>query len=183
MTKPLSEMSLELWQLFLINLVPHSPLWKEQYAREAKRIQSFLPDSTIAAISHIGSTAIESIWAKPIVDILLEVSDDVSKDEIGAVLVKNGYTQMSAEKMSFNKGYTPTGFAEEVFHLHLRSKGDDDEVYFRDYLNAHPDIAKEYEALKLALWKRHEHDRDKYTDEKSDFVQRIVEKAKKEAQT
>lgn len=170
----------ELWQLFPIKLVPHDSRWKEQYTREVERIKSFLPAGAMAEISHIGSTAIESIYAKPIIDILLEVLDDENKDEIGAILVKNGYTQMSTEKMSFNMGYTPNGFSKEVFHLHLRSKGDNDEIYFRNYLNIHSDTAKEYEALKLVLWKQYEYDRNKYTKEKSDFVQRIVEKAKKD---
>ena len=71
---------------------------------------------------------------------------------------------------SFNKGYTENGFAEKVFHLHLRYIGDNDEIYFRDYLITHPDIAKEYETLKLKLWKRFEHNRDGYTESKSEFI-------------
>ena len=66
--------------------------------------------------------------------------------------------------MSFNKGYTEEGFAEKVFHLHLRYFGDNDELYFRDYLNERPDIAEKYEQLKLSLWKKYEHDRDGYTE-------------------
>ena len=73
-------------------------------------------------------------------------------------------------KISFNKGYTINGFAERVFHLHLRYYGDHDELYFLAYLKAHPDVAKEYEALKLRLWKTFAHDRDRYTAEKSEFV-------------
>ncbi|MDE6452911.1 MAG: GrpB family protein, partial [Muribaculaceae bacterium] len=42
--------------------------------------------------------------------------------------------------------------------------------YFRDYLNTHSDVAKDYEKLKLSLWKSFEHDRDGYTNAKSDFI-------------
>ncbi len=72
-------------------------------------------------------------------------------------------------RASFNKGYTLDGFAEKVFHLHLRYSEDNDELYFRDYLIENPDIAKEYEKLKLGLWKKYEHDRDAYTEAKTDM--------------
>ena len=81
-------------------------------------------------------------------------------------------------RISLNKGYTENGFAEKVFHFHIRLYGDTDEIYFRDYLNTHPDIAKEYEKLKLRLWKEYEHNRDAYTDEKTDFVKRYTSLAK-----
>ena len=80
--------------------------------------------------------------------------------------------------MSFNKGYTEQGFAERVFHLHLRYVGDCDELYFRDYLKENPDIAKAYEGLKLGLWKEYEHDRDGYTNAKTEFIQTYTNQAK-----
>ncbi len=86
----------------------------------------------------------------------------------------------SAGRLSFNKGYTENGFAERVFHLHLRKASDNDELYFRDYLNAHPDVMKEYEKLKLSLWKQYEHNRDGYTERKTDFVKEYTQKAKEE---
>lgn len=77
-------------------------------------------------------------------------------------------------RLSFNKGYTEKDFAEKVFHLHLCREGDNDELYFRDYLNQYPDTAKEYEKLKLGLWKQYEHNRDSYTDAKTDFVKKYT---------
>ena len=82
--------------------------------------------------------------------------------------------------MSFNKGYTEAGFAKKVFHLHLRYQGDHDELYFRDYLREHPEVAKDYEGLKLALWKAYEHNRDAYTDAKTDFIRKYTQQAKKD---
>ena len=96
------------------------------------------------------------------------------------LLLQNGYLCMSEQRdrLSFNRGYTSEGFAEKVFHLHLRYRGDNDELYFRDYLNDHPALAKQYEALKLSLWKPFEHDRDGYTAAKTDFVTEQTAKAK-----
>ena len=84
----------------------------------------------------------------------------------------------SDTRISLNKGYTPEGFAERVFHIHLRLSGDHDEYYFRDYLREYPAIAKQYEALKLSLWKPYEHDRDGYTNAKGDFIRAITARAK-----
>lgn len=65
----------------------------------------------------------------------------------------------SKNRISMNKGYTEKGFAEKVYHLHIRLPHDHDELYFLSYLQMHPAIAKEYETLKLHLWKRYPHDR------------------------
>jgi GrpB-like predicted nucleotidyltransferase (UPF0157 family) len=84
------------------------------------------------------------------------------------------------DRMSFNYGYTEDGFAEEVFHVHLRCSGDNDELYFRDYLREHPQIAREYEALKLGLWRRFEHDRDGYTEAKTEFARKWTDEVKED---
>lgn len=180
MGKKLSEMTIEeLWQLFPIFLTEHQNCWAEWYLEEAHLLKRVLPENV--KINHIGSTAISSIWAKPIIDILVEIPKENSLLDYKDIIISNGYICMSQgeDKISFNKGYTENGFAERVFHLHLKYAGDNNELYFRDYLNEFPEIAKEYEALKLSLWKEHEHNRDAYTNEKSEFVKKHTEQAKK----
>ena len=182
MNKPLSEMTLEeLWELFPIILSEHKSCWADWYEEEKRTISALLPNQEIR-ISHIGSTAVRHIWAKPIIDILVELPEDVPMADIKTALVNSGYICMSETKsrISLNKGYTSQGFAERVFHIHLRYDGDNDELYFRDYMNDHPDFAGEYEQLKLSLWKKYEHDRDGYTDAKSAFVKKYTDAAKAE---
>ena len=179
MGKKLSEMSLEeLWQLFPIFLTEHQDCWKEWYFEEENLLKNDLPQ--IERISHIGSTVISSIWAKPIIDILVEVPKESDLIDYKDFIIKNGYICMSQseDRISFNKGYTEVGFADRVFHLHLRHCGDNDELYFRDYLIEHPDVAREYEELKLKLWKEYEHNRDGYTNAKMELVKQYTEKAR-----
>ena len=181
MGKPLSEMTLEeLWELFPITLTEHNEKWAEWYDEEEKRLAGILPPDDIR-ISHIGSTAIKNIWAKPIIDILVEIPMSLSMEKVKEILVQNGYICMSEQesRKSFNMGYTSEGFAERVFHLHLRYLGDNDELYFRDYMNDNILSAKQYEELKLSLWKKFEHDRDRYTAAKTDFVAEHTDKAKR----
>ena len=179
MEKKLSEMSLEeLWKLFPICLTEHQPYWKEWYTDEENFLKNRVPE--IERISHIGSTAISSICAKPIIDILMEIPSNYKLSDYKELIVKSGYLCMSEtpDRISFNKGYTEKGFAERVFHLHLRYVRDNDELYFRDYLIEHIDIAVEYEKMKLRLWKEYEFNRDGYTNAKTDFIQKHTEKAK-----
>ena len=175
MGKELSEMTLaELWELFPIFLVQHDAKWKNYYKEIKALIMDLLPDYPVERISHIGSTAIQGIWAKNIVDVMVEISEKTDMEELAHVMERNGFIGMSAEtnRISLNKGYTKGGFADKVYHIHLRYTGDNDELYFRDYLNEHPQVAKDYESLKLELWKKYEHDRDAYTDAKTEFIRK-----------
>ena len=180
MGKKLSEMTLEeLWQLFPIYLTEHQSCWKEWYSDEEALLKNDL--SSTERISHIGSTANPSIWAKPIVDILVEIPEGNNLMAYKEFIISNGYICMSQSenRLSFNKGYTENGFAERVFRLHLRYAGDNSELFFRDYLIEHSDVAKKYEELKLGLWKEYEHNRDGYTNAKTEFVQKYTEEAKR----
>ncbi len=182
MRKKLSQMtSEELWELFTIALTEHKERWAGQYRKMEERLREGLSGHRIVRISHIGSTAVDGIWAKDIVDILVELAASEDMEAAAKDIEKLGFIRMSSSdgRCSFNRGYTEEGFAEKVYHLHLRCEGDNDELYFRDYLNEHPSVAKEYEALKLKLWKQYEHDRDGYTNAKSAFVQRYTQEAKK----
>lgn len=181
MNKELSELSLEeLWELFPIILAEHNPAWDEWYDDESKHLQGLLKNIDVVRIAHIGSTSIRNIWAKPIVDILIELRNGTDFDSVHDILVNHGYICMEKNNihMGFNKGYTKSGFAERVFHIHIRILGDHEELYFRDYLNEHPFAAKEYEELKLSLWKQFEHNRDAYTAAKTEFVKKYTTKAK-----
>lgn len=170
--KLLEDMTIEeLWQLFPIILTEPNPDWFDWAIQEMSLLQSKLGE-LISSIHHIGSTSIKGIWAKPIIDILIETNDVSNFILLKSRIISTGYICMNetASRIDFNKGYTPEGFSLKVFHLHLRKSGDNDEIYFRDYLNTHFDVAKKYERLKLSLWKPFEYNRDGYTDAKSAFI-------------
>lgn len=165
----------ELWELFPIVLVAHDSRWHIWAQEEMELLSALLVDFRPTA-THIGSTAIPSIMAKPTVDILIEVNPDRDWTPIREILESRGYICMSESpgRMSFNKGYTPEGYADRVFHIHVHAHGDNDEIYFRDYLRAHPDSAREYEVLKLSLLPEYQHNRDGYTNAKASFVKHIM---------
>ncbi|MGL4605838.1 MAG: GrpB family protein [Eubacteriaceae bacterium] len=164
----LSEMTLEeLWEIFPIILKEHSLEYFNWYTVEEKRLKEKLGHQ-IKRISHIGSSSVKGLIGKPTIDILLELTKNCNINLINDILKNDGWILMSKEnkpeiKVVFNKGYTPKGFAEKVYHLHVRDYGDWNELYFRDYLSAHDDIAKEYGNLKVNLFTKYKHNRDGYT--------------------
>lgn len=181
MGRTLKDMTLEeLWQLFPIVLTPHQPQWKD-WAREEIESLTALLSAYCPVITHIGSTAIPDIQAKPIIDILVEINPDADRQRIKEKMEAAGYICMSKSesRMSFNKGYTPAGYADKVFHIHFHIAGDNDEIRFRDYLIAHPEVAEEYEILKLSLLPKYRNDRDAYTEAKTAFVRGVVDIAGK----
>ena len=181
--KPLSEMTLEeLWQLFPIILSAHNPDWKKYYQEEKALLEKSF-GRLLVRIEHIGSTAVEGLIAKPTVDILLETDPSASPETVRQTAERCGYTVMSEKtvpeyRLDLCKGYTPQGFADKVFHLHIRHPGDWDEIVFRDYLRQNPVKVREYARLKTKLQKRFEHNRDAYTEAKGDFIRACVKEAR-----
>ncbi|MCQ1531798.1 GrpB family protein [Lutispora saccharofermentans] len=180
MKKTLSEMTLEeLWELFPIILKEHNPEYEKWYLIEKEDIIRHIGQKNIKRINHIGSTSVEGLIAKPTIDILLELDNDCNLEWLKSTLTGMGWLLMSSEnesdmRMAFNKGYTPDGFDEKVYHLHVRYHGDWNELYFKDYLREHSEVAEEYGLLKKLLWKKFEHNRDGYTDAKTEFIMKYT---------
>ena len=142
-------------------------------------------ESNIVRMNHIGSTAVPGLIAKPTIDILLEITADCDTEKLKENLISIGYIYTAqpdnpAPHMMFLKGYTPEGFKGQAFHVHVRYPGDWGELYFRDYLKEHNDIADEYGRLKTELLKTYEHDRDGYTEAKTEFISRYTDIAREE---
>lgn len=183
--KKLEDMTLaELWELFPIVLKEHSPKYAEWYEEEKQNLTELLADFGLQRINHIGSTSVEGLIAKPIVDILLELPEGYALDRVAELLQNAGWILMirkdKKQTLDLNKGYTPAGFAEKVYHLHVRALGDWDELYFRDYLRKYPKAARQYEELKRSLKEKYEHNRDAYTEAKTAFVQQYSQAARQE---
>lgn len=183
--KELKDMSLEeLWELFPIILRPYNPEYIAWYDEEKRNLIQVLHGCKICRVNHIGSTSVNGLVAKPIVDILLELPESCDLMAIAQQLEQNGWILMQKDithkTLDLNKGYTANGFAERVFHLHVKPFGDWNELYFRDYLQEHPNAARQYEALKQSLLNQFKHNRDAYTNAKSEFIIEQTEKARLE---
>ncbi|MDD3627321.1 MAG: GrpB family protein [bacterium] len=185
MSKELDKMTPEeLGKLFPIILSEPKEDWPVLFMKEKKSLEKLLGKKNINRIEHIGSTAIPGIMAKPTIDILLEIFESAETGKIIEILKNHGYHYIEHKEnppphMLFVKGYTPEGFKGQAFHVHVRYPGDWDEIYFRDYLQTHPEDARDYERLKIKLSKRFKNDRDGYTENKTGFIKKITGFARK----
>ncbi len=188
MNKSLDEMTdEERAELFPVILSEYKPAWVKNYLREKGAVEKSIGQQNIVRINHYGSTAIPRLISKPTIDILVEIKDGTNTAKLVSNMQLKGYRYLEQPKnppphMMFIKGYTSEGFKGQIFHVHVRYSGDWDELYFRDYLLAHPEIADEYGKLKLELKKKYEYDRDGYTDAKTDFIKRITKLARADIQ-
>lgn len=185
MGKELSEMTLgELWELFPVVLKEHNDAYKNWYKIEEEKLINLIGEKDIIRINHIGSSAVKGLLSKPTVDILLELNYESNLNAISDKISDEGWILMSSQdepykSRVFNKGYTKYGFAEKVYHLHIRFAGDWNELYFRDYLIDYKEVAEKYSQLKLELLDEYTNNRDDYTDGKSDFILQHTEYARK----
>ncbi len=170
-----------LGRLYPIILAEYTPDYVQAYQQEKDFLLSVFGDAVLR-ISHIGSTAVLGLIAKPTIDILLEIQTNTDLTDITKRLTHAGYivNRPPMDIITYIKGYGENGFEGQVYHIHVREFADHGELYFRDYLLAHPGIAKEYGALKQKLQHMFAHDRDGYTEAKGDFVSRITALAREE---
>lgn len=161
-----------------IVLTPPSPRFKQLFEEERLRVALAL-GKLPAAIEHIGSTAIPGIRAKPIVDILIGMRApplDVAIEPLVGVAYMHVPGAGSEERLVFLRGRgTP-----RAFHVHVVLFDGAEwrrHIIFRDWLNLHPALAKEYEALKVDLAERFANDREAYTAGKTAFVERTLVEA------
>ena len=170
-----------------VSLVPYDPAWPLMFEDEKKHLLSCLPQELIRRIEHFGSTAIPGLVAKPVVDVLVEVSSlEETKARIAPVLEAQGYDYFwrathGEAGLPFYAWFIKRNAAGvRTHHIHMVERDFEhwDRLLFRDYLIAHPETAQEYEALKLALASDYPNDRIAYTEGKTEFVTRVTELAK-----
>lgn len=160
MKKKVSELSMdEFKKTFPIILKEHNANYKDWYESEKKNILNAVKAQDVVRINHIGSSAIEGLMAKPTIDILLEIDGccNVTKlvDDLKVIGYGNEIYMRNEDPMRLllGKGYSIDGYAEKVYHLHVRYLGNWDELYFRDFLLENPDVSTEYGKLKQNILK------------------------------
>ena len=171
-----------LWALFPIILCAYDSSWESAYEKERELLIRGVGEKNIKRISHIGSTSVPGLIAKPTIDILMEIGLNCGLEALTSAMEQSGY-RISPQPdnppphLMYLKGYTPRGFVGQCFHVHVRYFGNWPELYFRDYLKEHPDDARAYGELKRSLLILYEHDRDGYTQAKTDFIKGVTQRA------
>lgn len=169
-------------------LSPHDPNWASLFEAEGGRLLAALAPYALAA-EHVGSTAVPGIMAKATIDIDLGIFRLEDAPRCVERMQAMGYEYLShlepaiPERRYFRRAAPPPGVREDLFHVHVVEVGSafwERDLLFRDFLRAHADAAREYEALKRELAEKHGDDRGAYTQGRTEFVRRIEAAARAE---
>ena len=159
-----------------IYMVPHDPEWRQEFQQEAEQMTAAL-GSAVVAVHHIGSTAIPIIYAKPIIDILLVVSDITVLDEKQSRMEVLGYEALGEFGIPSRRYFRRDNlFGDRTHQVHAFGKGSPQikrHLDFRDYMIDNPDVAQEYSTLKRELAAKYPDDSEAYMDGKDEFIQEI----------
>ena len=172
-----------------ISITPYDPQWPELFRQEKEHLLNCLPNGLIRRIEHFGSTAVPGLAAKPIVDILVEVTDlQATRKRIAPALEAQGYDYFWRPSFGddgppfyawFIKRQASSGRRTHHIHMVERQFAEHwDRLLFRDYLIEHPRIAEEYQRLKLRLASAYPNDRVAYTQGKTEFIVKVTAMAK-----
>lgn len=166
-----------------IRLATPTHNWKESFHQEKKILQQHIGEYVIDS-QHFGSTAIDNIKAKPIIDILVGVEDIRQVNSFDKeALKRDGYYHLPGVQIEGKVVFAKFSDLERLTKTHIlhvvEYEGDwwKKHLAFRDYLNGHHDVAKQYEDLKTKLVHDFSEDEKSYTIGKNRFVEEIVRTA------
>jgi GrpB-like predicted nucleotidyltransferase (UPF0157 family) len=161
-----------------IEIADWSPFSAEKFRSKASDIRRALGDAALR-IDHIGSTAIEGMAAKPIIDMQVSVAGFEPFERLLTPLNAIGYVWRQ-DNPDLAKRYFRESPGQERTHIHIRRFGSWHEQWallFRDYMRAHAAEHPAYIALKLTLAAAHGDDRQAYTLGKADYLWAVIRRA------
>ncbi|TWT02333.1 GrpB family protein [Planomicrobium sp. CPCC 101079] len=156
----------------------YNPEWKWQFDLAASEIQKVLAEECLA-VHHIGSTSIQGMAAKPVIDLMPVVRDIEQIDRFNNELEKLGYVAKGENGLP-GRRYFQRGGDERTHHVHVYQEGSVEimrHLAFRDYLRENPRIAEEYGTLKKKLAKENPCNIEKYIEGKEALVLQIEKRA------
>jgi GrpB-like predicted nucleotidyltransferase (UPF0157 family) len=168
-------------EIIAVTLVPHAPAWAEMARAESARLKGALGD-VLLRVEHMGSTSIPGIMAKPILDFIPVATNLEALDAARGALEALGYDYLGEFGIPTRRycrlNDRVTGARK--FQLHCFAQDSPEiarHLAFRDYLRAHPGIAKAYEAEKLRAAALHPDNVLLYNDAKNDWIKRTEQDA------
>lgn len=155
-----------------IVIEPYDPRWPAAFEAERRVLDELLAPWLVAAIEHVGSTAVLGLAAKPVIDIMAPVESlAAARDSIEA-LRSADYRYFPYRADAMHWFCKPDGHVR-THHLHVVPHGGTlwrERLAFRDALRADPGLAARYAALKHELAARFGADREAYTEAKTGFI-------------
>ena len=161
-----------------IEVVAYNKNWPIEFESEASRLRKVITGGFLK-IHHIGSTAVPGLAAKPVIDILFEVTDLSFLDRLKSKIESLGYLSKGEFGIPGRRFYLK-GLIERTHHIHAFESGSSGllrHLAMRDFLRKSPERAAEYGALKEKNAKAFPFDNDGYCEAKHEFVQDLEQES------
>ena len=163
-----------------VEVVRHDPRWREEFENESGRVAGALGENVVG-VHHIGSTSIPGIYAKPVIDILVEVRNIAHVDKLSANMESLGYEVMGEfgilGRRYFRKDEASGTRTHQIHTFETGSPEIARHLAFRDYMIAHPEEAQKYSNLKRRLALEYPYSMDDYMDGKDGFIKEMETRA------
>jgi len=166
-------------------VVPFSSEWSKRFAEIRSELQSVFPAEDVR-IEHIGSTSVQGLAAKPIIDVLLGVESLASIEGRIQALSRLGYEYIAKyeSQLPMRRYFVraQTGLAPGV-HVHgvqLASQFWAEHILFRECLRASPELVRQYQELKVRLASQFSDDVIAYTAAKAPFISSVLASRQRE---
>lgn len=164
-----------------IILSPYNPIWKQLFEQEKELLSTTL-SGTDFTIEHIGSTSIENLDAKPVIDIMIGLTDFSKANDQVKKIVPAGYQYIDRyeDTMPYRRFFIKDQDGIRTHHIHMVQTGTEfwqRHLAFRDYLRQHPEEKLRYQELKQKLSQQEWNDVNDYANAKTAFIREIEQKA------
>jgi GrpB-like predicted nucleotidyltransferase (UPF0157 family) len=175
-----------------VEIAPYDPRWPELFQQEKEHLLTALPKELIRRIEHFGSTAVHGLAAKPVVDMLVEVTDlQATRERIVPLLEAESYDYFWRPTSGDDVPPFYAWFIKRdrsgarTHHIHMMERAPEfaehwERLLFRDYLIRYPEAAREYGELKMKLSTQYPEDRVAYTAGKSQFISNLMARVRAE---
>ena len=157
-------------------VLPYDEQWKHDFLQIKAEITNALGQLAIE-IEHVGSTSVQGLSAKPIIDIDVVIKDYTGLENAISALGKIGYQHEGNLGITGREAFKYDG-KEHLRKHHLYVCPEDSpelkrHIAFRDYLQTHPDAAREYSRIKEEGAELYPDDIERYIEHKSPFIEKI----------
>lgn len=157
-------------------VMPYDKAWKKDFEDIRTELDKAL-GGLVLGIEHVGSTSVEGLPAKPIIDIDVVIQDHSVFPDVVAALGRIGYTHEGNLGIEGREAFKYDGKDHlRKHHLYVCTEDSPElkrHISFRDHLRTHPDAAMEYGRVKEEGAKLYPYDIDKYIEYKSSVINRI----------
>ena len=160
-----------------VRLASHDPQWEKIGRERCGRIRSACGDLQVT-VEHVGSTSVRHLSAKPIIDIVVGLSNLERMPRARARLVEIGYVYRGEGAGGVGHLFVWESEPDvRTVHVHAVQYGStfwEEHVCFRDVLQQDADLRRAYERLKLENAAAFPTDRKAYTAAKNEFVREVL---------